>query len=245
MKIALVDDEQIYLEEMSRICRKFGEENNLQIETALFSDGEDFLRSLDGNGYSVVFMDIYMDGINGVSAAQKLRERDSGCVLVFLTSSSEHMPEAFSCHAFEYVTKPFTPQRVEKILRDAMKVMPQPMKYIDFYSDRKNVRLLFDEIVSVITDAHYIDVETTGGKTVHCRMTMSQFMEQTSGDPRFILINKGIAVNADYIDDFENNCCIMYNGTQFPIRVRDCQEIKQSVQKYNFDKIRSRQRCGK
>lgn len=76
-------------------------------------------------------------------------------------------------------------------------------------------------------------------------MTMTQFIEQTDNDPRFILINRGIVVNADYIISFENNCCILDNGTRLPISVRKRVNIEQSVQNYNFDKIRSRQRHGK
>lgn len=39
--------------------------------------------------YDAVFMDIYTDGMDGVAAAQKIRDTDSRCVLVFLTSSPD------------------------------------------------------------------------------------------------------------------------------------------------------------
>lgn len=239
MKIALVDDEQIYLDEMARLCREFGEENRLEIEIAKYSDGESFLRSNDE--YSVVFMDIYMSGMSGVMTAQKLRKRDSGCILIFLTSSTEHMPEAFSCHAFEYIVKPLSSQRVKDVLNDAIKNIPMPSKFVELYSDRKTVRIVYGDIVSAMTDAHYLDVELTDGTSIRCRMTMGQLIERTNGDGRFILVNKGIIVNADYITDFENNCCILENGARFPIRVRDRLKIEQAVRDYNFDKIRSRQ----
>lgn len=72
-------------------------------------------------------------------------------------------------------------------------------------------------------------------------MTIGRFSEQTNGDERFILINKGIIVNADYITDFENSCCVLKNGARFSIRVRDRLKIEQTVRDYNFDKIRSSQ----
>lgn len=239
MKIALVDDEQIYLDEMARLCREFGEENRLETEISAYSDGESFLRSDDE--YSIVFMDIYMNGMGGILTAQKLRARDNGCILVFLTSSAEHMPDAFSCHAFEYIVKPFSPQRVKDVLNDALKHIPVSAEYVELYSDRQTVRIVLGDITSAVTDAHYLDVAISEGTTFRCRMTMGRFIELTNGDPRFILINKGIIVNADYITDFENNCCILENGIRFPIRVRDRLKIEQAVRDYNFDKIRSRQ----
>lgn len=227
---------------MSRLCREFAAENRLDIELSEYSDGDGFLRSEEE--FSIVFMDIYMNGSDGVLTAQKLREHDSFCILIFMTTSREHMPEAFSCHAFEYIVKPFSPQRVKEVLNDAVKVIPAACEYMELYSDRKTLRIALGDIVCAMTDAHYLDVSLSDGTSLRCRMTMRQFLEQTKEDRRFILINKGIIVNADYIADFENNCCILENGVSLPIRVRDRLNIEQAVRNYNFDRIRKKQRYG-
>ena len=60
LRIALADDEQIYLDGMSEICREFAAENRPEIEISGFSDGGGFLRSEED--FSIVFMDIYTDG---------------------------------------------------------------------------------------------------------------------------------------------------------------------------------------
>lgn len=243
LRIALVDDERIYLDEMARICREFAAENRVDIELCEYSDGGGFLRS--GEDFPIVFMDIYMDGSDGVQTACKLRERGSSCILIFMTTSTEHMPEAFSCHAFEYIVKPFSPERVKKVLADAVKLLPPPDEYLELYCDRKKVRVGLGEIVSAVTDAHYLEVALSDGTALRCRLTMKQFLGQTNDNKRFILINKGIIVNADYITDFENNCCILENGASLPIRVRDCLGIEQAARDYNFDKIRKKQRYGR
>lgn len=242
LKIALVDDEKIYKDEMSVICREFAAENHLDTEIAEYCDGDSFLNSKED--HSIVFMDIFMDGTDGILTAQKLRERGGGCLLIFMTSSEEHMPDAFSCHAFEYIVKPFSPQRVKKVLGDALKVIPFETEYTELYSDRKKFRVALDNIVCAITDAHYLDVALANGTSIRCRMTTGQFLEQAAFDERFILINKGIIVNADYVIDFNNNCCILENGICLPIRVRDRLSIEQTVRDYNFNKIRKNQRFG-
>lgn len=243
MRIALVDDEKIYTDKIADICRGFFGKNCAETEISAFSNGESFLDSLDKRGYDIVFMDIFMNGIDGVSAAKKLRENDGACLLIFLTSCGERMPEAFSCHAFEYIIKPLMPERVESVLKDALALLPKH-NYIDIYSERRTVRVPFEKIVSVITDAHYLDITLADGTELRSRMTMPQFMERTGGDARFIHINKGIAVNADYIVDFENNCCILENGARLPTRVRDRLKIEQAALDYNFAKIRSVQGSG-
>lgn len=244
MKIALVDDEQMHIDDMTRICREFCAENDIEPEICAFSDGESFLASLDGHKYSIVFMDIFMDGTDGVAAAKKLRQLDSGCILIFLTSCGERMPEAFSCHAFEYIIKPFDDRRVKDVLTDALKLLPAS-KYIEVYSGRKNVRLLLSDIFYAFSDAHYMCVGLADGTELRCRMTAGEFMEQIGSDGQFISINKGIIVNAEMVTGFDNSCCLLENGARFPIRIRDRLAIEQSVQEYNFGKIRSRQNHGR
>ena len=241
MKIAFVDDEQKYLDEMTAIVRDFSTQYCCQVETVPFLDGETFLEAFGDGGFSAVFLDIYMDGMDGIATALKMRDMDNKCVLVFLTSSVDFMPDAFSCHAFEYITKPFSPQRIFKVLTDILEVLPPLQKYIEVISDRKIIRIFLDKIASVITDAHYLDITLVDGEKVHCRMTMSEFVELIDGDSRFLLINKGITVNVEYILEFESSCCVMENGTRFPVRVRDRLKIEQAARDYNFRKIRERQ----
>lgn len=241
MKIALVDDEQTYLDEMAKLVHDFCTQRCCQIETIPFLNGEAFLEAFEDGDFSAVFMDIYMDGMDGVAAAMKMRGIDSRCILVFLTSSMDFMPDAFSCHAFEYITKPFSPQRIFRVLADILEVLPPLQKYMEVISDRKTLRIFLYEIASVITDAHYLDITLTGGETLHCRMTIPEFVELTGEDSRFLPINKGILVNAEYILEFEDNCCVMENGVKFPIRVRDRLKIEQAARDYHFKKIRESQ----
>lgn len=241
MKIALVDDDPKCLEEMTRICCEFGIRSHCRIETFSFSSGEAFLKAIKDCEFPIVFMDIYMDGINGVVAALKMREQDSRCILVFLTSSMEFMPEAFSCHAFEYITKPFSSKRVEAVLWDAVKVLPSSAKYLKISSGRKTVPVFLNDIISILTDAHYLEFTLQDGTVLRSRMTIPEFQKLVGEDPRFLLVNKGILLNADYILDFDDNCCIMENGSRFPIRVRDRLKTEQAIRQYHFEKIRSRQ----
>lgn len=241
MKIALIDDEQKCLDEINRLCGSFGEITGYPVETVPFGSGEAFLKALNDGSFDLVFMDIYMKGMDGVAAALELRRQDNGCLLVFLTSSMDFMPDAFSLHAFEYVTKPFSKERIFDVLTDAVKTLPQEQKYIELTADRKTVRVFLDKISSAVTDAHYLDITLTDGEKLRCRMTMPAFMEKTNGDARFILINRGIAVNAEHILEFEKGCCIMESGTKFSVRVRGSAKVEQMARDYHFENIRRRQ----
>lgn len=245
MHIALVDDEQGCIDEISEICREFGRDHGVKTQISAFSNGERFLGSLEKygeRGYDIVFMDIFMRGMDGVAAAKKLRRNNSTCILIFLTSCEERMPEAFSCHAFEYIIKPCTPTRIRNVLKDALMLLPDLSNYIEIYSNRRTVRVPVETIVSAVTDAHYLEIGLSDGTMLRNRMTMPEFMERTN-DSRFFSINKGIVVNADFVVGFEDNCCLLANG-RFSIRVRDRLKIEQKFLNYNFQKMRRRVKHG-
>ncbi len=241
MKIALVDDEEKYITQMDRVCREYMTRHECSIETFPFTDGAAFLDALSDNDFSIVFMDIYMGETDGISIARRLRERDTACVLVFLTGSREFMPEAFSCHAFEYLSKPISYERVEKVLDDALRILPQPQKYVELACERKNVRVFLRDIVFVTSDAHYLEVLLSDGTTLRCRMTMTAFTQLVANERRFVLVNRGVLLNAEHLLFFDNGSCVMDNGKRLPIRVRDARRVEQEVRDYNFNAIRLRQ----
>lgn len=151
------------------------------------------------------------------------------------------MPEAFSCHAFEYISKPIDCKRLERVLDDAMKILPVPQKFIEVACDRKTIRVFLQDIISAITDAHYLELSLSDGSCLRSRMTVTEFLKLTGQDSRFILANRGILLNAGHILSFGNGCCMMDNGAKLPLRVKDAGRVEQAVRDYNFEVIRRRQ----
>jgi len=241
LNIALVDDEKNYLAEMETLCRNYKRKTGYCMKIFLFPSGEAFLYALTDIEFSIVFMDIYMGQTDGITAARKLREKNPACVLIFLTTSREFMPEAFSCHAFEYISKPIDCRQVEKTLDDAMKILPAPQKFIEITCERKTQHVLLQDIVSVTTDAHYLELSLSDGSRLRPRMTIREFKLLTGQDSRFILANRGVLLNAEHILSFEKNCCVMDSGARLPLRVKDAGHVEQAVRDYNFEVIRCRQ----
>lgn len=244
MKIAIVDDEERCRTELGPLLQAAGEAYGCRIDLAAFPGAEEFLDALRRERFDLVFMDIFLAGMDGVAAAARLWASDKRCLLVFLTSSQDFRQDAFAVHAFDYLTKPVTPERVANLLGDALSVLPQEEKYIEVASGRKTVTLLLRNVASVVTDAHYVDIRLVDGGTVRSRMTIQEFLDLTGNDPRFLPINKGIVVNAEAVAQVEGACCVMVDGARLPVRVRDRAQVEQAVRDYHFAKIRSSQRHG-
>ena len=113
MHIALCDDEENALLLLREMVQAFCEKKRLEAVIDLFSGGEDFLAS--AQRYDILFMDIYLPGMNGMEAAER-----AGALarqqIVFTTVSREYAVEAFRLNAAHYLTKPLSAQSVAEAM---------------------------------------------------------------------------------------------------------------------------------
>lgn len=102
MDIAVVDDEKIIWEHIREII----ENQKPDCNVSCFASGEELLAA--AKLFDIIFLDIQMDGINGMEAAKKIRERNANTVLIFITGIKEYVFEALDIYAFHYLLKPVT-----------------------------------------------------------------------------------------------------------------------------------------
>lgn len=199
MKIAVIDDEKPQADILYSICNAYfgGHKQNVQIDC--FPNGIAFFNSFKENTYKIAFVDIFMEKMNGIAVAEKLREKNRNILIVFVTTSPDFMMQAFSVHAFHYITKPYKAEQIYKVLDDASSYVSDNSKYIEVMCDRRNTLISLKEIVSVESDAHYINIGVVSGLRYRTRMTITEFLKLADNDTRFIPVNRGIVLNADYI----------------------------------------------
>ncbi len=88
-------------------------------EVLLFSSGKSLL-SYTGN-LDILFLDIQMEGIDGMAAARELRQKENGVTIIFVTALEEYVYQAFDVEAFHYLLKPFTWEKFAQVLKAALK----------------------------------------------------------------------------------------------------------------------------
>lgn len=87
-----------------------------------FTNGAAMLAELGDCGLNadILFLDIYMPGIDGILAAQQVRTMRKDLKIIFISSSKEHYPQAYEVFAFNYILKPFEKDRLYAVLDRAL-----------------------------------------------------------------------------------------------------------------------------
>lgn len=101
MQIALCDDEEWQIDALEGFLRAYEAEHGLNLTLTRFSSGEALLAA--SGKFSIVFMDIYLNGLLGT---ETIRQLGGEAQVVFITTSREHAIEAFGLGAVHYLLKP-------------------------------------------------------------------------------------------------------------------------------------------
>lgn len=112
--ITICDDSPEDISRLSGALRAY----DPAFEITSFTDGRVLLDELDGTGFSadILFLDIYMPGIDGIEAARKIRAQKQDVKIIFVSASREHYPQAYEVFAFNYLVKPFEKEQLERVL---------------------------------------------------------------------------------------------------------------------------------
>ena len=108
MKIICVDDENLVLELVVRLCEELPQIN----EVVSFSSSPEALEYMKNNSADLALLDIEMPKMNGITLAVKIKELHPDISVVFLTGYSNYALEAFKIHANGYIMKPIEKEKL-------------------------------------------------------------------------------------------------------------------------------------
>ena len=114
IKIAVCDDEPFMRAEMASRISGYMEENKIPCQLHCFGGGGEILGS--DMAFDILFLDIQMEGMDGMEAARLMRARGYGGMLIFITVLKEEVFEAFEVRAFDYLVKPLEDSRFKRTM---------------------------------------------------------------------------------------------------------------------------------
>lgn len=211
-KIAVCDDEQIFVDDVVKELKEQSE----QCEISEYISGEDLLNSpLE---FDMIFLDIEMTGINGINAAFTLRERGYDGMIIFLTSHTEFMPDAFKVKAFRFLDKPLDNEKFNEAFSEAKKEIMNTEHIL--LSDRsgKTVYLKLTDIVylEAYGDGTYIYGKT--GKVYDTDKPLKYWKGQI-GSEHFYQIHKSFIVSYLYVSDISKDGQVAMKGFKQPLDI--------------------------
>lgn len=204
-KIAVCDDEQIFVDDVVEKIREQSE----QCDISEFTSGEELLNTpLE---FNIIFLDIEMTGINGINAAFSLRERGYDGMIIFLTSHTEFMPDAFKVKAFRFLDKPLNSEKFNEAFSEAKKEIMNTEHILLSDKSGKTVYLKLTDIayLEAYGDGTYIYDKT--GNVYDTDKPLKYWKEQI-GSEHFFQIHKSFIVSYLYVSDVSKDGQVSIKG---------------------------------
>lgn len=237
MFIAVVDDSKKEQQILIDAIFRWAKENNQIVNISVFSSGEEFIKVLSNKHFDIVFMDIYMKKMTGIETAVKLRDYYLDTLLIFITTSVDHMAEAFPCHTFDYLIKPIEISRLYKTLDRASMIIPDSLPYMEFVFEKQKISVLYSDLIYVLSDSNYCIVKTTDNK-YRVRTSFGKLTTQFEDFSEFIIINRGVLVNLDNVIKIDTLNCIISDEEKLPVSRRKKEAVEQALLNRRFEKRR-------
>ncbi|HAV28139.1 MAG TPA: DNA-binding response regulator, partial [Lachnospiraceae bacterium] len=105
VKIAIVEDEDLYADQLNEFINKYAGESHEIIRQVRFYDGDEIAEKYDGS-YDIILMDIQMKFMDGMSAAEEIRKRDRNVIIMFITNRVDYAIRGYEVDALDYIVKP-------------------------------------------------------------------------------------------------------------------------------------------
>jgi two-component system, LytTR family, response regulator LytT len=186
--------------------------------------------------FDIIFLDIYMNGKNGVKTAEQIREYDSVCKIIFTTSSSEHALESFKVYPFNYLTKPIFKSIFNDVFEKALKDIDKEKQKSLSIKVGSNIKTVFyKNILFIESDAKVLNIHMTQAQNFSFKSKLDEIQNQIN-DKRFLRCHKSYLVNMDNISSAENYFFKLSDNTLIPITQRHFANIKKIFYDYIMDK---------
>ena len=210
MDIAVVDDEKAIREHICGLVEEQQPESRIEA----YATGEELLAS--GKRFDIVFLDIQMEGMNGIEAARGLREKNANLgvgdtVLVFVTGIKDYVFDAFDLYAFQYLLKPIDEDKFAEVLERAVQEAAKKKERRVLFIKSRNLTLDQSEILYIESRAKKVEIHTKGAaQAIEIYAAMDELEGQLGEN--FYRCHRAYIVNMDCITEYDGESITLTGG---------------------------------
>lgn len=203
IRVAIVEDDKNYADVLKKYISRYEEESGQRFQIYLFQDGEDIVENYKGV-YDIILMDIEMQFMNGMTAAEEIRKMDSQVVIIFITNMPQYAMKGYAVEALDYVLKPINyfafSQRIDRAIN---RMSHRHNRHLSISYKGKVQKIELSSLYYVEVQDHNLYYHTKDG-TFSQRGTMKEVEAALENEP-FFRCNKCYLINLEYVNGFEGS----------------------------------------
>lgn len=185
-----------------------------QYQILEYDSGETLLAGCRTDGLDILFLDIEMNGVNGMETARALRRMEADTILIFVTAYPDYVFQGYEVHAFHYILKPYKEQKILEVLEQALSQIKNMEEQFYTVEQKSGIlRVPLKSIIAFCSDRRKISILTEDEKLEF----YGKLNDVEAGLPDyFIRIHNRYLANLNYITALDPDGCIC-KGRLLPV----------------------------
>lgn len=212
IKCVAIDDEPLALDIIEKFCQRIG-----GVDLSVFSDPALGVEMIRKEKPQIVFLDIEMENITGLTIASQLPE---DTCFIFTTAYLEYAFDGYELDAVDYLHKPFAFARFQtafsKALRRIKGNVPETGPSIMVKEEYNNVHIPLTEIMYIEAMEGYVKIYRENGECTVSRVILKNIGNQLP-EKDFIRIHRSFIIQKSKIKSFNKREVNLKNGKVLPI----------------------------
>ncbi len=202
LRVAIVDDETIFINRYRKIVESLLGQQGIQFEIHTFSDSLHFREVYLKQPYDLVFLDIDMPNLSGIQLAADLRQVNHKTSLIFVSAHNHFVFESIHYAPFRFIRKDHVDDELAEAVLAFCRMLEAEQNYIRLKLDNNRSDLVnISQIMYFYALRHslfYCDSSRTSFRLAVRNYTMEQ-LEEMLRPYGFIRIHKSYLLNYSYI----------------------------------------------
>ncbi|MCF0110452.1 MAG: response regulator transcription factor [Erysipelotrichaceae bacterium] len=227
MRIAIVDDEQVFRKQLRDGLGQYGFDRNLDIFIDEYDSGSGFLES--NKEFDIVFLDYQMQGLNGIETAELLRKRDQKITIIFLSSYPQMVFKSFEVNTYRFLIKPYDKKAMYDSLDSYLKMIELRCPIV-LKVNGLTVRYEADDILYIEAQDKFCDV-CMKNERFSVGMPLANIFDMLPKES-FTQPHRSFVVNMYAIKKFDTHFVTMVNGDELPISRIQLKSFKSTYQTF-------------
>lgn len=195
LKIAICDDcsqYQLIIKKHLEISSKL----NIEYEISFFSSGVELMRASILNEINLIFLDIVMEDMDGISVLSYLK--NSPCYIIFMSTTSDRLRELFQKNVLAFLDKPINQNDFDKSIEEFLKIHEKEQEKI-FVIEKLGIpkNIPEAEIIYFENLGHYIHLHTIK-EVIIFKEKISQIWQTLEENTAFAMPNRSYIINLKY-----------------------------------------------
>lgn len=216
LSIAICEDTQAESEYITMLINRWSAMRNHPLSIDTFRNAESFLFAFENANSipEILLLDIQMPGMDGVTLAKKVREKNSTVQIVFITGIPDFISEGYEVEALHYLLKPIKEEKFFGVLDRAVNKRNRNSSLILLPKTGGDVRIPESDILYAEVVSHTITLYCTHySETFNMRLSD---METLLGK-NFYKCHRSFIVSMACIRRITRSAILLDCGKEIPI----------------------------